>query len=118
MKRYNIKMIGTFLLTVFLVSCSDILKETPRNNYTPQYFKTAQGVTGGITGLYSSLRNIYGNAFYFVGMQSGTDESTWGAVNGSPDAKNADFSGVGNLSSQNNPYNAIWTVCFPSINTA
>lgn len=116
MKRFNIKTIGTFLLTLLLVSCSDILKETPRSIYTPEYFKTTQGVTGGITSLYSSLRNIYGNGFYYSGMQAGTDESTWGAVNGN-DSKNADFSGVGNLSSQNNPYAAIWSL-FPSINTA
>jgi len=116
MKRFNITTIGTFLLTLFLVSCSDLLEETPRSIYTPQYFKTAQGVTGGITSLYAHLRNIYGNGFYYSGMQGGTDESTWGAVNGT-DTKNADYSGVGNLSSQNNPFAAIWGV-FPNVNTA
>jgi hypothetical protein len=117
MKRFNIKVLGTFLLTVSLVSCSDILKETPRSIYTPQYFKTPQGVTGGITSLYASLRNIYGNAFYFNGMQSGTDESTWGAVNGTTDAKWADNSGAGFITPLQNPYGAIWGL-FPNVNTA
>lgn len=117
MKRLNTITIATCLLTIFLVSCSNFLDETPRATYTPEYFKTTVGVTGGITAMYSHLRNIYGNGFYYSGMQGGTDESTWGAVNGT-DTKNADFSGVGNLSTQNNPFAAIWTVCFPNINTA
>jgi hypothetical protein len=116
MKLFNIKTIGTFFLTVFLVSCSDILKETPRSIYTPEFFKTAQGVSGGITSLYSSLRNIYGNGFYHSCIQAGTDESTWGAVNGT-ESKYGDFSGVGNLTSLQNPIAGIWGL-FPSVNTA
>ncbi len=116
MKRLNIKTTGAFLMTLVLVGCGDILNETPRSIYTPEYFKTEKGVSGGITSMYAHLRYIYGNGFYYSGMQGGTDESSWGAVNGT-DTKNADFSGVGNLSSQNNPFAAIWGV-FPNINTA
>ncbi|HEU5289404.1 MAG TPA: RagB/SusD family nutrient uptake outer membrane protein [Cyclobacteriaceae bacterium] len=116
MKRLNIKIAATVLLTLFFVGCDDILNETPRSKFTPEYFKTEKGVSGGITSLYAALRNIYGNGFYYSGMQAGTDESTWGAVNGT-DSKYADFSGVGALTSQNNPFAAIWGV-FPFINTA
>src|SRR5688572_30494297 len=116
MKRINIKIVGTVLLTLFFVSCDDLLVETPRSKYTPEYFKTEKGVSGGITSLYAQLRNIYGNGFYYSGMQAGTDESTWGAVNGT-DSRYADFSGVGVLTSQNNPFAAIWGV-FPFINTS
>jgi hypothetical protein len=116
MKRFNIKIVGTVFLTLFFVGCDDLLDETPRSNYTPEFFKTQQGVTGGITSLYASLRNIYGNPFYFAGMQSGTDESTWGALNNG-DARNADFTGVGAITPSQNPYAAIWGL-FPSINTA
>jgi hypothetical protein len=116
MKKVNIKTIGTFLLTLFLVGCSDILHEQPRSIYTPEYFKTEKGVIGGITSMYAHLRYFYGNGYYYAGTQSGTDESTWGQ-NVNVDAKNADFSGAGNLSSQNNPYAGAWGV-FPNINTA
>jgi len=117
MKRFNIKTTGTFVLSLLLVlGCSDILDEVPRSIYTPEYFKTEKGVTGGITALYEQMRFIYGNGYYYAGMQSGTDESTWGQ-NVNADARNADFSGVGNLSSLNNPYGAVWGL-FPSINTA
>lgn len=116
MKRFNKKTIGTFLLTLFLVGCSDILDEKSRSIYTPDYFKTEKGVIGGITSMYAHLRYFYGNGYYYSGVQSGTDESTWGQ-NVNNDAKNADFTGVGNLSSQNNPYGGIWGV-FANINTA
>jgi hypothetical protein len=116
MKRFKKTTMGTLLLTVFLVGCSDLLKETPRSKYTAEYFKTAQGATSGITSLYASLRNIYGNYFYFAGMQSGTDESTWGSQNNG-DAKNADWSGVGATTSLQNSYAVIWG-SFSSINTA
>lgn len=116
MKRFNKKVVGTLLLTLFLVGCSDLLEEQPRSIFTPDYFKTQKGVEGGITSLYAHLRYFYGNGYYYAGMQSGTDESTWGQ-NVNADARNVDFTGVGNLSSQNNPFAGVWGV-FPNINTA
>lgn len=116
MKRTYIKTIVATVTISLLGACSDLLKEEPRSTYTPEYFKTEKGVAGGITSLYEQLRYIYGNGYYYAGMQSGTDESTWGQ-NVNVDAKNADFSGQGNLSAINNPYAAIWNV-FPAINTA
>lgn len=116
MNRINIKKTATFVLAILLAGCSDLLDETPRSVFTPEYFKTEKGVSGGITSMYAHLRYFYGNGYYYAGMQSGTDESTWGQ-NVNVDAKNADFSGVGSLSSQNNPYGGVWGV-FPNINTA
>src|SRR6478736_7468057 len=116
MKRFNKKTVGTLLLTLFLASCSDVLKETPRSKYTADYFKTAQGATSGITSLYASLRNVYGNYFYYCGMQSGTDESTYGTQNNG-DSKNDDWSGVGQTTPLQNSYAAIWGL-FSNINTA
>ncbi|MFA9192644.1 RagB/SusD family nutrient uptake outer membrane protein [Flavobacterium sp. FZUC8N2.13] len=118
MKRIKIKtFISTALLASVLFSCSDILEEEPRGIFTPEYFKTEKGVLGGLTSLYAHTRNIYGNGYLYAGMQSGTDEGTWGQ-NVNVDAKNGDFSGVGNLSSTNNPFGAIWNATFPNINTA
>ncbi len=89
MKRFKKTTIGAFLLTVILVGCTDILNENPRSKFTAEYFKTAQGATSGITSLYANLRNISGNYFYYCGMPSGTDESTWGTQNNG-DSKNDD----------------------------
>lgn len=116
MKRYSIKTIGACLLTLFLTGCTDLLDEKPRSIYTPDYFKTEKGVIGGVTSMYAHLRYIYGNGYYYVGMQSGTDEGTWGQ-NVNVDAKRADFTGQGNLSGSDNPYGGVWGV-FPNINTA
>ncbi|WP_308991276.1 RagB/SusD family nutrient uptake outer membrane protein [Mariniflexile litorale] len=118
MKRIQIKtfIASTTLMVLVLLGCSDILEEQPRSIYTPEYLKTEKGIFGGLTALYAHTRNFYGSGYYLSGVQSGTDESTWGQ-NVNNDAKNADFSGVGNLSSQNNPYGGIWGV-FPNINTA
>lgn len=118
MKRIQIKALlaSTTLMVLILLGCSDILEEQPRSIYTPEYFKTEKGVLGGLTSLYAHTRNFYGSGYYYAGVQSGTDESTWGQ-NVNADAKNADFSGVGNLSSTQNPYGGIWGV-FPNINTA
>lgn len=116
MKRFNKKTIATLFLTLFMVGCSDVLEETPRSIFTPEYFKTEKGVTGGITSMYAHLRYFYGNGYYYAGMQSGTDESTWGQ-NVNVVAKNVDFTAVGNITPQDNPYGGLWGV-FPNINTA
>ena len=110
------KYLGIALLTLFLAGCSDILEETPRSIFTPEYFKSEKGVKGGITSLYAHLRYIYGNGYFYASTQSGTDEGTWGQ-NVNADAKTSDFSGVGAFSATTNPAAAIWSV-FPNINTA
>lgn len=117
MKRFQIKkIILTALTFAFLSSCSEILDEQPRSIYEPGYFKTEKGVMGGLTYMYAHLRNIYGNGYLYANLQAGTDESTW-AQNVNADAKNADFSGAGKLTSLNSPTSAVWGV-FPNINTA
>jgi hypothetical protein len=110
------KYIGIALLTIFLSGCSEILEETPRGIYTPEYFKTENGVKGGITSLYANLRTLYGNGYYYTTTQSGTDESTYGQ-NVNADSKISDFSGVGKFTPTTNPSAAVWGV-FPYINTA
>ena len=78
MKHINIKtIIGTTLLTLFLIACSDILDEQPRSIFEPGFFKTEQGVNGGLTALYAHLRYIYGNAYYYNSGVTGTDEATY-----------------------------------------
>ncbi|MFS0489452.1 RagB/SusD family nutrient uptake outer membrane protein [Leadbetterella byssophila] len=110
------KRLGTVVLTFSLMGCSDLLDEQPRSIYTPEYFKTEKGVIGGITSMYAHLRYFYGNGYFYAGIQSGTDESTWGQ-NVNVDAKRADFTNQGVFSGTDNPFAGLWGV-FPNINTA
>lgn len=117
MKRMNIKpIIGVALVAFLLVACSGILDEKVRSIYTPEYFKTQKGVEGGITSLYAHTRYFMGNGYYYSGIQSGTDEGTWGQ-NVNADSKRADFTDQGVLTPLQNSYGGIWGV-FPNINTA
>jgi starch-binding outer membrane protein, SusD/RagB family len=119
MKRKHIKtIIGTVLMTLFLMACSDILEETPRSNYTPEYFKTEAGVNGGLTALYAHLRLIYGQNGFYSHSLSGTDEATWGSSGGTGLFKNMDLSGVGEISADASDASGLWNAAFPYINTA
>ena len=78
MKQYTItRIIGIFLLALFLTNCSNILEEEPRIILEPGYFKTEKGVNGGLTSLYAHLRYIYGNAYFYNSGTTGTDEATY-----------------------------------------
>ncbi len=118
MKRINInKYIGTALLTLLLMSCSDILEENPRGIFTPDYFKTQAGVVGGVTSMYGHLRYMYGNGYFLNANQISTDESTWGQ-NSDGNVRNLDFSGVGTIDPQSSNTGVVWGTTFPNINTA
>lgn len=117
MKRINInKYIGAALLTLFLMGCSDLLVENPRGTFTPDYFKTKQGVEGGITSMYGHLRYMYGNGYFLNANQISTDESTWGQ-NSDGNVLNLDFSGVGTIDASTSNTGVIWGNTFPNINT-
>ena len=114
----KIRVLGTAALALFLTaSCSDILDEQPRSSYDPTFFKTEKGVEGGVTSMYAHLRYIYGQAYYYNSCLTGTDEATWGW---SADAnfKDADLSGVGNLTATTCRSDALWGTAFSNINTA
>ncbi|MBP1640488.1 MAG: RagB/SusD domain protein [Bacteroidetes bacterium] len=121
MKRIQIKIfIGTAVLSLFLMGCSNILDEQPRSSYTSDYFKTSSGVMSEITALYAHLRNIYGNGYFYNNCQTGTDESTWGASGTSGSTFQAhDFSVTGSKpTATNNDAGSVWFNTFPYINTA
>lgn len=119
MKYINIKSIlGTTVLTLVLVACSDILEEQPRSIFEPGFFKTSQGVNGGLTSLYAHLRYIYGNAYYYNSGVTGTDEATY-AQSADANFKVMDISGQGNItSSATGGTGTLWDNAFPAINTA
>lgn len=114
----KIRVLGTAALALFLTaSCSDILDEQPRSSYDPTFFKTEKGVEGGGTSMYAHLRYIYGQAYYYNSCLTGTDEATWGwSADGN--FKDADLSGVGNLTATTCRSDALWGTAFSNINTA
>lgn len=114
----KIRVLGTAALALFLTaSCSDILDEQPRSSYDPTFFKTEKGVEGGVTSMYAHLRYIYGQAYYYNSCLTGTDEATWGwSADGN--FKDADLSGVGNLTATTCRSDALWGTAFLNINTA
>jgi hypothetical protein len=100
MKRINIKtFVGTALMTLFMVSCSDVLVEQPRSIYEPGFFKTEKGVMGGLTSMYAHLRYIYGQAYYYNTCLTGTDEVTY-AQSADANFKDMDLSALGRLHQQ------------------
>jgi hypothetical protein len=105
-------------MTLFLMACSNnILDEQPRSIFTPDYFKTQAGVMGGVTSLYANLRGMYGNAYYYNSLETGTDEATY-AQSADGNFKDADLSGVGTVSSTTMRSDVLWNTVFPNINTA
>jgi hypothetical protein len=117
MKRHIKTLIGTALLTLFLIGCSDILEEQPRSVFSPEFFKSEKGVKGGITSLYAQLRYLYGQGYYYNTCETGTDEATY-AQSADRNFKDMDLSGVGTITPTSSRSDAIWQPTFISINTA
>ncbi|MBD8347605.1 RagB/SusD family nutrient uptake outer membrane protein [Dysgonomonas sp. HGC4] len=118
MKRTDIKKyIATLLLASLFTGCSDILNETPRGIYTPEYFKTEKGVIGGITSLYGNLRYVYGNGYWLIACEAGTDEYTYGSL-GDNNSKDMDLSGAGSLNPSSSRSDVLWGRAYSDINTA
>lgn len=118
MKRFfNYKTIGTALMAMFLVACSEILEEQPRSIYEPGFFKTEKGVQGGLTSMYAHLRYIYGQAYYYNSTLTGTDEVTY-AQSADANFKDMDLSGVGSITPSSSRADVLWGTAFPNINTA
>ncbi|MEO7045005.1 MAG: RagB/SusD family nutrient uptake outer membrane protein, partial [Ferruginibacter sp.] len=116
-KKIKITAAATIMLMLVFTSCSKILKETPRSIYTPDFFSTEAGVSGGITSLYANLRNIYGNAYYYNTGETGTDEVTY-AQSADQNFKVMDLSGQGDITSQTSRSDVLWNNSFGAINTA
>jgi hypothetical protein len=118
MKYIHIKpFIGTAVLVLFMVACTKILDEQPRSIYEPGFFKTEKGVNGGLTSMYAHLRYLYGQAYYYNSLETGTDEATW-AQSADQNFKDHDLSGVGSLTPLSSRSDVLWTTAFPNINTA
>lgn len=109
-------MLAAVAMLIFS-GCKKILEEEPRSFYEPGFFKTEKGVMGGITSQYAHLRFLYGQPYYYNSLETGTDEYTWGQ-SADGNFKDADLSGVGNLTPLTSRSDALWGTAFSNINTA
>ena len=118
MKTNILKKIGAVcVLGAMVASCSDILDEEPRSTLTPSFFNTETGIEGGLTSLYAHLRYFYGNGYYLNICETGTDEYTY-AQSADGNFKDADLSGVGQLTATTSRSDVLWGQAFTNINTA
>lgn len=95
--------------------CKKILDETPRTSFTPSFFTTADGLQGGVTGIYSSLRGHWGTQIFLQLFNSGTDESMRGAA---ADVQHWFNYNNAVIKSNTNDYAGFWNSMFININTA
>ena len=110
------KFLALAALLVGSSSCSDILDEQPRSTYTPEFFSTETGIQGGLTSMYAHLRYLYGQAYWYNSMTTGTDEATY-AESADGNFENADLSGVGVLNADSSRSDVLWGTAFSNINT-
>lgn len=115
MKRLNkiLAVASLFLAT----GCNDILEEVPRDRFEPGFFRTEEGIEGGLTGLYSGLRRLYGQPYYYNATETGTDEYTYGSQ-ADGNFRAADLSGLGIPDAQNSRWDVLWNTAYANINSA
>ena len=104
-------------LSTSFTSCGNVLDEQPRSQFDPTFFTTKAGIEGGLTSLYAHLRYFYGNGYYLNSVETGTDEYTY-AQSADGNFKDADLSGVGQMTPSNSIAGGCWDAAFANINTA
>lgn len=110
------KFLALAALLVGSASCSDILDEQPRSTYTPEFFQTETGIQGGLTSMYAHLRYLYGQAYWYCSMTTGTDEATYGQ-SADGNFKDHDLSGAGIINADRSRSDVLWGTAFSNINT-
>ncbi|MBO7078001.1 MAG: RagB/SusD family nutrient uptake outer membrane protein, partial [Bacteroidales bacterium] len=117
MKKIAKIALGIAGVALLASSCNKVLEEHPKTLYTPDFFTTPMGVEGGLTALYAQLRYLYGNAYYYNILTTGTDEATYGE-SADGNFKDADLSGAGTLNASTSRSDNLWGQAFTYINTA
>ncbi|HTH30562.1 MAG TPA: RagB/SusD family nutrient uptake outer membrane protein, partial [Lacibacter sp.] len=116
MKNKNKIFLIFFTALLFAASgCKKILEEQPRNSIDPSYFKTPEGIQGGIAGIYSSFRGHWGTQIFTQLFSAGTDESLKGAA---ADVQHWFTYNNQAIKSNTNDYLGFWNGLFIDINTA
>src|SRR6185503_13568949 len=97
--------------------CKKLLVEQPRTFFAPTFFTTADGIQGGIAGIYTSFRTQWANQIWTQLFDGGTDEALRG---GSVDNGAVHWMVYNNpvIKSNTNNYEGFWNTLFIDINTA
>jgi starch-binding outer membrane protein, SusD/RagB family len=103
------------VVVTMATGCKKILEEQPRTSFTPDFFKTADGLQGGVTGIYSSFRGHWGTQIFLQLFNSGTDETMRGAA---ADVQHWFTYNNPVIKSNTNDYAGFWNSMFLDINTA
>ena len=114
--RSYILVAGLLASGLAFTGCSSVLEETDRQGYTPEYFKTEKGVEAGITSLYANLRYYWGNGYWLIATEEGTDEYTYGHGGNGNDYPIDMTEQI--LNPSNCRADVLWNVAFSDINTA
>jgi hypothetical protein len=100
---------GAMLATT---GCSKILKEQPRSSITPDFFSTSGGILGGIAGVYSDMRNLWGTEGFINITLAGTDEYLAGGS-----ASGSYWWTYNNPLTADGATTALWNIAYQDINT-
>ncbi|MFT7035585.1 MAG: hypothetical protein ACJA2S_004109 [Cyclobacteriaceae bacterium] len=105
----------SFALILLMVSCNDILEETPVSLATAsEHYATAVGLADGLKAAYSPLRNFYGTQHALFLTVVGTDIITngFGGDKNNPSFNNYDQ----NLLGSHSYFSSIWNPFYEGIN--
>jgi hypothetical protein len=107
MKILNKILIGS--LSLLALSACDFLDETAYNKVTVgNFYTTKEGVTNGVNGLYSTLRNVYINEYLIYLCEGPSD--IWNAYNGGDQWRNW------TIDATNGNVRSLWYNGYKSIN--
>ncbi|MBO9657844.1 MAG: hypothetical protein J7527_03385, partial [Chitinophagaceae bacterium] len=116
MKFRNYRYIFLLSFVIFTAtSCKKVLEEQPRTFFAPSFFTTADGLQGGVAGIYSSFRGLWGTQIFTQLFNTGTDESKRGSA--------ADVIwwftyNNASIKSNTDDYLGFWNTLYIDINTA
>ncbi len=113
MKR-NIKIffIVITVASMAVAGCKKLLVEQPKSQITPQFFSTPGGILGGIAGVYSDMRSLWGTEGFTNITLAGTDEDLAGGS-----ASGSYFWTYNNIPAGDGAITALWNIAYQDINT-
>ncbi len=101
---------------VFVTSgCKKLLDEQPRSSIDPSFFKTPEGIQGGIAGIYASFRGQWGTQIFTQLFNAGSDEFQKGAA---ADVQHWFTYNQPTIKASSNDYLGFWNALYIDINTA
>jgi len=116
MKHTTLRYILLFgAILIIATSCKKVLEEQPRTFFAPTFFSTADGVQGGIAGIYASFRGQWATQIWTQLFNAGTDESLMGAA---ADVQHWFTYNNPVIKSNTSNYDGFWNTLFIDINTA